>query len=59
MAGVDMSAQAVTTRLKRISQLRRLCLALQKAKIKPRNAKPEAEELRDDSAARTDRRKAK
>jgi hypothetical protein len=29
-----MSAQAVTTRLKRVSQLRRLGLSLQKAKIK-------------------------
>jgi len=29
---VDMSAKAVTTRLKRVSQLRRLCLSLAKAK---------------------------
>lgn len=29
---VDMSPQAVTARLKRVSQLRRLCLALGKAK---------------------------
>ncbi len=29
---VDMSAKAVTTRLKRVSQLRRLCLSLGKAK---------------------------
>ncbi len=29
---VDMSAKAVTARLKRVSQLRRLCLALAKAK---------------------------
>lgn len=28
---VDMSASAVTVRLKRVSQLRRLCLALGKA----------------------------
>jgi hypothetical protein len=34
MPKVDMSAQAVTTRLKRVSQLRRLGLSLQKAKIK-------------------------
>ena len=30
---VDMSAAAVTMRLKRVSQLRRLCLALGKATI--------------------------
>lgn len=59
MPRIDMSAQAVTTRLKRISQLRRLCLSLQKATIKPRASKAEAEELRDDSAARQDQRKAK
>lgn len=29
---IDMSPEAVTTRLKRASQLRRLCLALGKAK---------------------------
>lgn len=29
---VDMSAKAVTIRLKRVSQLRRLCLSLGKAK---------------------------
>jgi hypothetical protein len=32
---VDMSAAAVTLRLKRVSQLRRLCLALAKAKPAP------------------------
>jgi hypothetical protein len=32
---VDMSASAVTVRLKRVSQLRRLCLALGGAKIVP------------------------
>lgn len=30
---IDMSAAAVTARLKRTSQLRRLCLSLQKAKL--------------------------
>jgi len=35
---VDMSAAAVTTRLKRVSQLRRLCLALGKSNPVP--AKP-------------------
>ena len=34
-AKVDMSAHAVTVRLKRVSQLRRLCLALGKAKPVP------------------------
>ena len=34
MNKVDMSAEAVTIRLKRVSQLRRLGLALRKAKIK-------------------------
>jgi hypothetical protein len=29
---VDMSARGITTRLKRVSQLRRLCLLLGKAK---------------------------
>jgi hypothetical protein len=33
MKRVDMSAKAVTARLKRVSQLRRLCLSLQKAKL--------------------------
>lgn len=33
MLKVDMSAAAVTTRLKRVSQLRRLCLSLSAAKI--------------------------
>lgn len=33
MPKVDMSADAVTTRLKRVSQLRRLCLSLAAAEI--------------------------
>lgn len=33
MKQVDMSAKAVTARLKRVAQLRRLCLSLQKAKL--------------------------
>jgi hypothetical protein len=32
---VDISAKAVTARLKRVSQLRRLCLSLAKAKPIP------------------------
>jgi hypothetical protein len=30
---VDLSAQGITTRLKRVSQLRQLCLSLGKAKL--------------------------
>jgi hypothetical protein len=37
---VDMSAKAVTTRLQRVSQLRKLCLSLMKAK--PVAPKPKA-----------------
>jgi hypothetical protein len=37
MKQVDMSAKAVTDRLKRVSQLRRLCLSLQKAKLPVEN----------------------
>jgi hypothetical protein len=33
MRKVDMSSSAVTARLKRVAQLRRLCLSLQKAKL--------------------------
>ena len=39
MAKVDMSAKAVTTRLKRVSQLRRLCLSLGAAKINQASVK--------------------
>jgi hypothetical protein len=35
MSKVDMSPAAIATRLKRVSQLRRLGLSLQKARIKP------------------------
>lgn len=37
---VDMSAKAVTTRLQRVSQLRKLCLSLMKAR--PVTPKPKA-----------------
>jgi hypothetical protein len=46
MKEVDMSARAVTARLKRVAQLRRLCLSLQKAKLPAREdiaKKPEQE----------------
>ena len=35
MKQIDMSAQAVTARLKLASELRRLCLLLATAKVKP------------------------
>ncbi len=35
MRNIDMSAKAVTARLRQISQLRRLALSLQKAKLRP------------------------
>lgn len=34
MTKVDMSAGAVTARLRRVSELRRLCLSLRKAKLR-------------------------
>jgi hypothetical protein len=34
---VDLSAQGITTRLKRVSQLRQLCLSLGKAKQSAHN----------------------
>lgn len=37
MRQIDMSAEAVTARLKLVSQLRRLCLSLGTAKIKPQD----------------------
>jgi hypothetical protein len=44
MHKVDMSPEAITTRLKRISQLRRLGLLLRKAKLEPRFTEPKAAE---------------
>ena len=38
MSQIDMSAAAVTARLKLVSQLRRLCLSLGTAKLDPRPA---------------------
>jgi hypothetical protein len=37
MRQIDMSRAAVTARLKLVSELRRLCLSLQSAAIKPRS----------------------
>ena len=36
MRQIDMSAEAVTSRLKLVSELRRLCLKLGTAEIRPR-----------------------
>jgi len=40
MKQVDMSAPAVTARLKRVEQLRRLCLSLQKARLPREDTEP-------------------
>jgi hypothetical protein len=49
---VDMSPEAVSTRLKRVSQLRRLCLALGKATpVTPMSSTPTAK--REAAAARS------
>jgi len=50
MKQVDMSAKAVTARLKRVSQLRRPCLSLQKIKLPiEENSGKTIEPLRDSS----------
>jgi hypothetical protein len=56
MQKVDMSAEAVTTRLKRISQLRRLGLLLRKAKLKPRTTELKATD-RPQQTLKADRKK--
>lgn len=56
MPKVDMSADAVTTRLKGVSQLRRLGLSLQKAKIKQGGT--EANEQRDKPSSKPAKRKS-
>lgn len=58
MLEVDMSAEAITTRLKRVAQLRRLALSLRKAKLPVKagktavNDQPVAASLKSDKAAR-------
>jgi len=47
MRQIDMSAEAFTARLKLVSQLRRLCLALGTAKKKPHNARTQDKKRRD------------
>ena len=52
MIKVDMSAKAVTTRLKRVSQLRRLGLSLQKAKMTRDGDKTDADNPRSDLSSK-------
>lgn len=58
MHKVDMSAEAVTVRLKRVSQLRRLGLSLQKAKINRDGNRTEADKPRNDRSSKPDKRKS-
>lgn len=58
MNKVDMSPEAVTTRLKRVSQLRRLGLSLQKAKIKKDGDKTKAPKRRQDLSSKSNNRKS-
>lgn len=48
---VDMSSQGVTTRLKRASQLRRLCLSLAKAKAANQEDRKPSRRVRDEQKA--------
>jgi len=59
MKQVDMSAKAVTARLRRVAQLRRLGLSLQKAKFpsEENNAKTTGEQQ--NRSSQPDKRKAK
>jgi hypothetical protein len=59
MPTVDMSADAVTTRLKRVSQLRRLGLSLQKAKIKREDDRPQGIERRSEAQSKPRRQESK
>lgn len=58
MTKVDMSAEAVTTRLKRVSQLRRLGLSLQKAQIKREGEKTKGDKRRKNPSSKSDKRKS-
>ena len=53
MRRIDMSREAVTARLKLVSQLRRLCLSLGTAKIKTKTL-PKASGVQDHAANPTD-----
>lgn len=56
MPKVDMSPAAITTRLKRVSQLRRLGLSLRKAKINRERANTEASKQRNEPSLKRDKR---
>ncbi|MCA1607523.1 MAG: hypothetical protein LC775_19125 [Acidobacteria bacterium] len=58
MSKVDMSAKAVTIRLKRVSQLRRLGLALGKAKIKRQKNGSEAAKTDNYPSSRPEKRRS-
>jgi len=49
---VDMSARGVTTRLKRASQLRRLCLSLAKAKAASQGTREPSRRVGDEQKAK-------
>ncbi len=59
MPKVDMSAAAVTTRLKRMSQLRRLCLSLAGAKIVGAEAKKPEVKNAADTISESEKRETK
>jgi hypothetical protein len=59
MDKIDMSAEAVTTRLKRVSQLRRLGFALKQAKIKGDVDRTETDKSRREPSSNPDTRKDK
>jgi len=52
MRQIDMSAKAVTARLKLVSELRRLCLALRTAKIKPQKDRTQNHKKKDSEKVR-------
>ncbi len=56
MRQVDMSAEAVTARLKQVSQLRRLCLSLRKARFVVREKDARQEAKRPDASSSEDRK---
>ena len=48
MRQIDMSAEAITARLKLVSELRRLCLKLGTAKIESRDSRWEEKKKKED-----------
>jgi hypothetical protein len=48
MRQIDMSAEAVTARLKLVSELRRLCLKLGTAKVESRDDRREEKKKKED-----------